>query len=276
MFHQLPTHLQPSIPLHAMSPQRVLDLFLKTLLTFPGISMLRVRVTECSTRNQMAIKHHETAQLLPDIHLTSEGLPRRRLQAVPSFTKDSFWSIRKVIHVKNVTFRPSLGNCSSTNSFILLLLSGHNTGYKHYDPLHPCKKCWSKYAKPFSGPLVYSYSSAPDTSNTHNTNLQKPLPLSASEPSPSNRRAVPPPLPPRRASFSQYGDNPQYAPYVRGPAPTPISGWAPPPPGSVVFRPGDPRIGGMLCWLCHGKGTKNIFIDVINCPACDGCGRTFA
>ena len=36
---------------------------------------------------------------------------------------------------------------------------GHNTGYKSYDPSRPCKKCWSKYGKPFSGPLAFSFSS---------------------------------------------------------------------------------------------------------------------
>ncbi len=204
----------------------------------------------------------------------SEGLLRLLLQVVHSFTEENFSSIRKailVINVRSFPISPFLGP-----NPIPISTPGHNTGYKHYDPLRPCKKCWSRYSRPFSGPLVYSYSSSPSTgaSNTQNTNLQKPLPLFASGPSPA-RRAVPPPLPPRRASFSEYRHTPQSAYFAQGPAATTRSGWAPPPPGAMVYRPGDPRIGGMLCWLCHGKGTKNIFIDVINCPACDGCGRTF-
>jgi hypothetical protein len=29
-----------------------------------------------------------------------------------------------------------------------------------------------------------------------------------------------------------------------------------PPPGSVVVQPGDPRIGGRLCWKCDGAGVR--------------------
>ncbi|KAF9445465.1 hypothetical protein P691DRAFT_643579, partial [Macrolepiota fuliginosa MF-IS2] len=148
----------------------------------------------------------------------------------------------------------------------------HNTGYKHYDPLRPCKKCWSKYSKPFSGPLAYSYSSSPSTSNTQNINLQKPLPLHIGGPP----RRQGPPLPPRPASIGGYHHTiPQDSYYTRGPAVTATPGMGAPPPGATIYRPGDPRIGGDLCWRCNGKGTMNIFIDIINCPICGGCGRTF-
>ena len=124
-----------------------------------------------------------------------------------------------------------------------LWCQGLNTGYKHFDPDQPCKKCWTKYGRPFTGPLAYSYSSSGTVSNTQNTRLQKPLPGRFS------RRSAAPVRP--ATSHGWYGSAP------------------------VVYPPGDARIGGSLCWRCHGKGTMNILIDVINCPICNGCGRTF-
>jgi len=119
---------------------------------------------------------------------------------------------------------------------------GLNTGYQHFDPDQPCKKCWNKYARPFCGPLAYSYSSSGTWSNTQNTHLQKPLPE---------------------------GPVPGWA-MGRGHSVNPSPG-----PGTVIYRAGDARIGGRLCWRCDGKGTMNMIIDVINCPICHGCGRTF-
>ncbi|KIL58863.1 hypothetical protein M378DRAFT_288679 [Amanita muscaria Koide BX008] len=49
-----------------------------------------------------------------------------------------------------------------------------NIGYKRSDPKHPCKKCWKKYAKPYSPVMSY----APDSGST--TTLQRPLPKPAS------------------------------------------------------------------------------------------------
>ncbi|PWN49231.1 hypothetical protein IE53DRAFT_388573 [Violaceomyces palustris] len=47
-----------------------------------------------------------------------------------------------------------------------------NTGYKHGDPTHPCRKCWDKYGKTFSGALQYSVGL-----NDSSVTLQKPLPV---------------------------------------------------------------------------------------------------
>lgn len=48
------------------------------------------------------------------------------------------------------------------------------------------------------------------------------------------------------------------------------------PAGAPVVRPGDPRIGGHLCWRCGGKGTVSFFIfDESTCTICGGLGRTF-
>ncbi|XP_006461645.1 hypothetical protein AGABI2DRAFT_193062 [Agaricus bisporus var. bisporus H97] len=144
----------------------------------------------------------------------------------------------------------------------------YNTGYKHYDPLRPCTKCWLKYGKPFSGPLAYSYSSSSSSSNTQNINLQKPLPRHVSGPT----RRLTPALPPRPGQTSA----PMGGYNNRGSSTTLVSGYGGPPPGAAVYAPGDARIGGNLCWSCNGKGSVSILIDKIRCPVCGGCGRTFS
>ncbi|CDO70130.1 hypothetical protein BN946_scf184783.g14 [Trametes cinnabarina] len=54
----------------------------------------------------------------------------------------------------------------------------HNTGYKGYDPSHPCSRCWDKYAKPYSGVLAHApwSSEAQSESSSSRTSLQRPLP----------------------------------------------------------------------------------------------------
>jgi len=48
------------------------------------------------------------------------------------------------------------------------------------------------------------------------------------------------------------------------------------PPGATVVRPGDPRIGGNLCWRCGGSGLISFLIfDQTTCTVCSGVGRTF-
>ena len=55
------------------------------------------------------------------------------------------------------------------------------------------------------------------------------------------------------------------SPYIRAP-----------PPGATVVRPGDPRIGGRLCWRCGGSGVTSFLIfDEQTCTVCNGLGRTF-
>uniref|UniRef100_A0A060TDJ7 ARAD1D07458p n=1 Tax=Blastobotrys adeninivorans TaxID=409370 RepID=A0A060TDJ7_BLAAD len=43
-------------------------------------------------------------------------------------------------------------------------------------------------------------------------------------------------------------------------------------PGTVV-RPGDPRIGGILCGRCRGRGYVTDFLFEDTCPTCRGIGR---
>lgn len=58
-----------------------------------------------------------------------------------------------------------------------------------------------------------------------------------------------------------------------------------PPPGTYYMpqqvyqqppmrvRPGDPRIGGVLCGRCRGSGVVHFFLDEDLCPVCSGLGR---
>jgi hypothetical protein len=149
----------------------------------------------------------------------------------------------------------------------------NNVGYKKADPLRPCKRCWNKYSKPFTGPLAYSFS--PESASDPNSNFQRPLPHippPAPPPVPPNFSLNPPP-----AHFGQGG----YMTNHHGGFYSPPTGihpvnFARPAPGSVVYMAGDPRIGGRLCWRCNGKGnTSFLLLDRITCEVCGGIGRTF-
>ena len=48
-----------------------------------------------------------------------------------------------------------------------------------------------------------------------------------------------------------------------------------PPPGSTVVRPGDPRIGGTMCYKCLGSGVVQFLIFEDVCVVCGGVGRVF-
>lgn len=175
---------------------------------------------------------------------------------------------------------------------LTIAIAGNNTGYKHYDPSHPCSKCWTKYAKPYSGPIAYApWSSAGDgTPSQAGTDLQRPL---RALQSPTNYPPPPSPsasspiahYPPPRQHTALTRSSTMYAPsYARGfPMSSPDSSlyagpstqYAPgPPPGAVVVQPGDPRIGGRLCPRCNGSGTVSLFFfDQSTCDLCDGAGR---
>lgn len=62
----------------------------------------------------------------------------------------------------------------------------------------------------------------------------------------------------------------------------PIQGIPSNPTSALVVRPGDSRIGGRLCWNCHGKGEIEdeglfgmLFTSSDRCRVCMGAGRTF-
>ncbi|PWN94096.1 hypothetical protein FA10DRAFT_264681 [Acaromyces ingoldii] len=47
-----------------------------------------------------------------------------------------------------------------------------------------------------------------------------------------------------------------------------------PPPGAMVVHPGDPRIGGRLCYKCGGAGVRDaLFLFQETCYHCNGLGR---
>ncbi|GAA5944916.1 Hua1p [Sporobolomyces koalae] len=130
-----------------------------------------------------------------------------------------------------------------------------NTGYKPFvsysaagytgdDPNHPCRKCWANFGQPYSQALKHSHNPiAPE-------NYQRPLRLWST---------------PSGGTF--------HAPQVV-PAPSRLFNASQPP---LVVRPGDPRIGGMLCRTCGGDGlVMGPFIfDEVTCSTCRGTGRVF-
>ncbi|KAI0358161.1 hypothetical protein OH77DRAFT_1397660 [Trametes cingulata] len=194
----------------------------------------------------------------------------------------------------------------------------HNTGYKNYDPSHPCSRCWDKYSKPYSGAMAYA-PWGPDgqsgPSSSRHT-FQRPLPqfrapqASLHQQSASYAGLSPPPRSDlsRSASTSRItgaypgaaarvipipGGGVPMSPYLdpaqnRGNSVFPPAHWygtppvvpvrgVPPPSGNVaVYPPGDPRIGGRLCWRCGGSGkTSFLIFDEETCGVCNGVGRTF-
>ena len=48
-----------------------------------------------------------------------------------------------------------------------------------------------------------------------------------------------------------------------------------PPPNALILRPGDPRLGGQLCYKCGGQGVRESFWfgDRETCYVCGGTGR---
>ncbi|KAI0741320.1 hypothetical protein C8Q80DRAFT_128245 [Daedaleopsis nitida] len=187
-----------------------------------------------------------------------------------------------------------------------------NTGYKNFDPSHPCPRCWEKYSKPYAGAITYATWTS-DSTPPSSSSFQRPLPnfrppqsslhqASSSWSGPLSGLA-------RAATTSRastpYGSGYPGAsarvipiaggalpmgPYLDrlGAGPATGSGFPPnswqagPPPGpagpapATVFSPGDPRIGGRMCWRCGGRGkTSFLIFDEETCGICGGIGRTF-
>lgn len=146
----------------------------------------------------------------------------------------------------------------------------NNIGYKNLDPSHPCRKCWQNYGRSYSGPYLFTDWKNPPP------NYQRPLPKLTPPDRPSNQTQwiANPALPNRTEPYFSSPSNSSPADTVR-PLVAVRSG--PPPPGALVVRPGDPRIGGKLCMYCGGEGILPgfLFIDEETCPACQGTGRVF-
>lgn len=105
------------------------------------------------------------------------------------------------------------------------LREGQNTGYKQFDPSHPCRKCWERYGKSWSSPLAYA-------TNLENQSqiLQRPLPASGSN-------FIPPTMSSHGSYSGHHAGNYQVPPNWQSPYQAP-SGPPPPPPA----RPGPPRV----------------------------------
>ncbi|KAH9926906.1 uncharacterized protein B0H18DRAFT_1004414 [Fomitopsis serialis] len=131
----------------------------------------------------------------------------------------------------------------------------HNAGYRNNDPTTPCYKCWEKYARPFSGPLTSMDWKTASVPSGARLTYQRPLP-----------RFTPPHLagtssPPSRATSQSRppggysgGSSSRMIPVAGGRPPPTVRLADNPPPGATVMRPGDPRLGGRLCWRCGGSG----------------------
>jgi hypothetical protein len=177
------------------------------------------------------------------------------------------------------TTSPTQGHPLLRNNRVLVYPKGYtcwkcnNTGFKSFDPGHPCRKCWERYSKPFEGPIVYApWSPSSRSANPSTDTLQKPLPRFRS---PAGNMAPPPTF---RAPSYYNPPPPAPAPYMGGSilsrASTTVTHR--PPPGALVLQAGDPRIGGRLCWRCDGDGTVSFLIfDEETCPVCNGAGRIF-
>ncbi|KAJ7050706.1 hypothetical protein C8F01DRAFT_677169 [Mycena amicta] len=214
------------------------------------------------------------------------------------------------------TTTPVAGHPLLLNGKMLVYPAGHechkcnNTGYRHSDPSHPCRRCWDKYAKSYAGTLLVAPAPSPGGSsgNTHGATFQRPLlrlyaagtrPLSAdfySAPPSSSTSYAPPTNPHPSLSSSS-----SYAPPSHPPPPLSTRGYPPPPqhpsfstsssssfsslgqyPGSrqpmptSTLPPGDPRLGGALCWRCSGRGRVSFLVfETLPCSACGGVGRVY-
>ncbi|CEP64040.1 Hua1p LALA0_S10e00848g [Lachancea lanzarotensis] len=69
---------------------------------------------------------------------------------------------------------------------------------------------------------------------------------------------------------SSYHSYRPYGPVLQHFAPPPLMSGSP-----LVLQPGDPRIGGMMCGQCRGKGRVRFLLDKEICSVCHGTGRVF-
>lgn len=113
-----------------------------------------------------------------------------------------------------------------------------NTGFRTKNG-KPCKKCWPKFR-----PGVIPPSSQAELERLVK-NPPPPKPLNA------NVRK----LPPGAVPLAPMGVAPMGAPMPQ------------------IVQPGDPRIGGVLCPRCHGRGMVHFFLDLERCSTCNGLGR---
>ena len=195
--------------------------------------------------------------------------PRLR-RAIPYCATEKRSSIRRTTCVRNVRFfTPSLTCCSPM--LCPRTRKGQNTGYKNFDPTHPCRKCWDRFSKLFTSILASSpwggQGSGPTSQTERGRSFQRPLP--AFKPP----QAQPRPPQPMPGGYPAVTRSPlvTQGPPVRV---VPMPDGNVPPIGATVVMPGDPRIGGRVCWRCGGRGvTPFLIFDEETCDTCGGIGR---
>ncbi|KAJ1306479.1 hypothetical protein OPQ81_007482 [Rhizoctonia solani] len=186
---------------------------------------------------------------------------------------------RALLHNGKVLVYPAQYECSRC----------HLTGYVAYDPSNPCRECWSLFGQTYDGVLTFAPWDDPESVTSDEQNLQRPLPSTASpsrtRPSPRPTQNTPGPSRPlshpQHSSYSglgqPFGSLPPAGWSSSGLRPSPSVSYGRPPPGALVVQPGDPRIGGRICWKCSGDGWqyKSLGFETKTCSACNGLGRLF-
>ncbi|TKY86213.1 hypothetical protein EX895_005038 [Sporisorium graminicola] len=126
----------------------------------------------------------------------------------------------------------------------------------------------SQYVPPPVPPPGHGPPPPPPRPPAHHAPYGHPAPA----PSPYGSAPVPP------AGFvGGFGPNPGGPnPYVSVQPPVAWYGARPPPPNALVVMPGDPRIGGRLCYECGGRGIiESFWLGDETCYRCRGSGRVF-
>ena len=127
----------------------------------------------------------------------------------------------------------------------------NNTGYKLKNG-KSCKSCWRRFAPANRVDVVSP--TIPTTTYGYN-----PFPVYQAYP-----------------TYRTYST----APFVPAPQPVgytiPVGGGAGAGVGNtrpLVVKPGDPRLGGVVCGNCRGTGRVRFLLDEDICPLCNGIGR---
>ena len=167
--------------------------------------------------------------------------------------------------------------------------AGHNRGYRPLrglvfhgtpsalvpgDPQRPCRKCWSRYARRYEGSLVNADWEG-NANGTGGTNYQRPISDPPPMLEPSAMAPSPSPSPTHSRTPSVVSSSTGNQAMTNAPAVVPIPRHMRRASRSTVaVPPGDPRIGGRMCWKCNGTGEVTVFIfDRERCRVCGGVGR---
>lgn len=129
----------------------------------------------------------------------------------------------------------------------------NNTGYKLKNG-KSCRSCWRTFCP--KNPINYNMG---PTSSSFYVSPAIGMPPQAS-----------PYIPPTNNYGYGYGYGYGYPPMPMSPIPPPQQQQQQRP---LVVKPGDPRLGGVLCGECRGTGRVSFLLDEDLCPLCNGLGR---